>query len=97
MRRTIFLAGGAYVQALFAWMYAPLRRTHTKERNVCPLRRPIPRGAYITTRGVVTYAPPAVGPSDVDVHFIRVRCPSPVFKLLYDWIGVANHTRDGRH
>ena len=53
--------GGAYVPALFAGMYAPLRRTYRKW-YVCPARDPILSGAYITTKGVVTYAPPGGTP-----------------------------------
>ena len=51
------MAGGAYVLAFFAGMYAPLR--YARKQHVRPTRDPIRRGAYITTRGVVTYAPPA--------------------------------------
>jgi hypothetical protein len=42
-------------------MYAPLRRTYRKW-YVCPARDPILSGAYITTKGVVTYAPPGGTP-----------------------------------
>lgn len=33
---------------------------HTEKWHVCPARDPIPSGAYITTKRVVTYAPPAM-------------------------------------
>jgi hypothetical protein len=50
-------AGGAYVPAFFAGMYAPLRCARAKKRHVCWSPDPVQRGAYITTKGVVTYAP----------------------------------------
>jgi len=53
------IAGGAYVPTFFAGVYAPLRRAHPKKQDVCPARRTMQRGAYITTKGVVTYAPAA--------------------------------------
>ena len=40
-------------------MYALLRCAHTRKQHVCPAGDTIQRGAYITTKGVVTYAPPA--------------------------------------
>jgi hypothetical protein len=52
--------GGAYVPAFFAGMYALLRCAHTRKQHVCPAGDTIQRGAYITTRGVATYAPPAI-------------------------------------
>ena len=52
-------AGGAYIPAFFAGMYAPLRCARAKKRHLCWSPDPIQRGAYITTKGVVTYAPPA--------------------------------------
>ena len=55
------MAGGAYVPAFFAGMCAPLR--HARKQHVCPTRDPGRRGAYITTRGLVTYAPPASWPN----------------------------------
>jgi hypothetical protein len=40
-------------------MYALLRCAHARKQHVCPAGDTIQRGAYITTKGVVTYAPPA--------------------------------------
>jgi hypothetical protein len=64
-------------------MYAPLR--HTRKQRVCPTRDPIRKGAYITTRRVVTYAPPAVKEYNETVEYIHL---NPVRR------GLVGDTRD---
>ena len=59
-------AGGAYVLTFFAGMYALLRCAHTRKQHVCPAGDTIQRGAYIPTKGVMTYAPPAEKPRTLE-------------------------------
>ena len=49
-------AGGAYVPAFFAGMYAPLR--HTRKQHVCPARDPIQSGAARTAAFAVPVSCP---------------------------------------